>query len=135
MARAVNAAQVWQSRQIDVAQDGAIGDEDGGNGILQLVAYFALAIGRIQQGGEASCECGCVVSSGEFPGIWEEDGDDFTGFEAGGDQAAGKGFDGLPVFRIGEATIDGGVEQRRFIRKLAVGSRMTSCKKRLAGSA
>ena len=62
-----------------------------------------------------------MVGGGEFPGVREEDGDDFAGFESGGDQAAGEAFDGFAIFGIGEAAVDGRVEQGGFVGEFSAG--------------
>ena len=51
-----------------------------------------------------------MVGGAEFPGVTEKDGDDFSGLEAGGDKAAGQGFDGLSVFGIGDAAVGGSID-------------------------
>jgi hypothetical protein len=60
-----------------------------------------------------------VIGDGEFPGVGEEDRNDFSGSESGGDQAAGKGFDEAAIFGESETAIAGGVNQRCLAGVLA----------------
>ena len=57
-----------------------------------------------------------MIGGAEFPGVGQEDGDDFAGLESGGDQSAGEGFDGLAIFGIGEAATAGSVDDRGLLR-------------------
>ena len=68
-----------------------------------------------------SCELDGVERSAEFPGVRKEDGGDFAGLEAGGNQAAGEGLDGVSVFGVGQAAAAGGVDQRGLRRIAAAG--------------
>ena len=110
-----------KSGKVDAFEQWAVGDQECGAGVLQLEADFALAIGGIQKRRNASGESGGVVGDGEFPGIREKDGDDFSGFESGGDESAGEGFDEFSVFGIGEATVAGGIDERGLVGNAAAG--------------
>ena len=76
-----------------------------------MIADLALAVGGIEQGGDASGERGRVIGDGEFPGVGEEDGNHFSGSESGGDEAAGKRFDQAAIFGESETAIAGGVDE------------------------
>ncbi len=60
-----------------------------------------------------------MISDGEFPGVGEEDRNDFSGSESGGDEAAGKGFDEAAIFGESDAAIAGSVNQRCLASVLA----------------
>ncbi len=85
----------------------------------RLIADFALAVGGIEESGDASGECSRVIGNGEFPGVREEDGNDFSGSESGGDEATGEGFDEAAIFGEREAAIGGSVNQRCLATVLA----------------
>ena len=60
-----------------------------------------------------------MIGDGEFPGVREEDRNDFSGRESGGDQAAGKGFDEAAIFGESETAIAGSINQRCLAAVLA----------------
>ena len=60
-------------------------------------------------------------AAAEFPGVGEEDGHHFAGLEAGGDQAAGDGLDGLSVFGVGDAAAGGSIDQGGLLGIAAAG--------------
>jgi hypothetical protein len=84
-----------------------------------LIADLALAIGRIEKCGDASGERSGVIGDGEFPGVGEEDRNDFSGTESGGDEAMGEGFDKAAIFGESETAIAGSVNQRCLAAVLA----------------
>src|ERR1035438_9434498 len=51
-----NAAQIGKSGEIYVFEKRSIADEEGGAGILQLIADFAFAVSRVEQSGNGSGE-------------------------------------------------------------------------------
>ena len=100
--------------KIDVFEERAIGDEEGGARVFELKADFALAVSGVQQRRDCSGESGGVIGDGELPGVGEEDGDDFAGVEAGGDEAVGQRLDELSIFCIGEAAAAGSIDKGGF---------------------
>ena len=68
---------------------------------------------------DASGERGRVIGDGEFPGVGEEDSNDFSGIESGGDEAAGKGFDKAAIFGESKTAIAGSINQRCLVALLA----------------
>ena len=119
VARGEDAAEGGKSGEVHVFQKRSVGDQERGAGIFQLIADLALAVGGIEQCGNAAGERGGVISDGELPGVGEEDRDDFSGSESGGNQATGEGFDEAAIFGESEAAIAGGVDQRSFAGVLA----------------
>ena len=60
-----------------------------------------------------------MIGDGEFPGVREEDRNDFAGSESSGDEAAGEGFDEAAIFGESETPIGGSVNQRCLAAVLA----------------
>ena len=118
-ARGEDATQARKPREVDVFQKRSARDEKSGAGVFKLIADFALAVGGIEESGDASGECSRVIGDGEFPGVREEDGNDFSGSESGGDEATGEGFDEAAIFGEREAAIGGSVNQRCLATVLA----------------
>ena len=119
LAGAENAAKVREAAEIDVAEGGGVSDEESGAGVFQLIAHFALAVAVIQERGDGARECCGVVGGGEFPGVGQEDGDDFCRLEASADEAVGEPLDDLSVFSVREAAIDRSVKQRQLLREFS----------------
>ena len=104
-----------------------------GAGIFQLIADFALAVGWVEQSGNGSGELDGMERDAELPGVRQEDGDDFAGLEAGGNQPVGDGFDGVSIFGIGQAAAAGSVDQRRLRRVAAAGVEHEIVQKKVVG--
>ena len=112
MASGEDTAESGKSGEVYILEKRGVGDEKNGARVFQLVADLAFAVRRVEKGRNSSGERGSVIGDGEFPGIGEEDANDFARDESKGDQAASHGFDEGTVFGKGETAIAGGVEKR-----------------------
>jgi hypothetical protein len=70
------------------------------------MVYFAIAVGGVQQCRNAAGKCGDMVCDAKLPGIRQEDGDNISGHESGGDKTARERFDGASIVSVREASID-----------------------------
>jgi hypothetical protein len=68
-ARDEDATQRGKSREVHVFEKRSVGDEKNGAGIFQLIANLALAVGGIEERGDASGQRGGMIGDGEFPGV------------------------------------------------------------------
>ena len=118
-ARGEDATQAGESREAHVFQKRSVGDEESRARVFQLITDLALAIRRIEECGDASGERGRVIGDSEFPGVWEEDRNDFSGSESGGDETTGKGFDEAAIFGESETAVAGSINQRCLAAVLA----------------
>ena len=70
------------------------------------MVHFAIAVSRVQQCGDGSGKRGGMVCDAELPGVRQEDGDNISGHESGGDKTARERFNGVSVVSVREASID-----------------------------
>ena len=68
-----------------------------------MITYFTLAVSWVEERGNGSGQRGSVIGCAEFPGIWQEDGDNLIRAQSSGDEATSERFDCISVFGIGEA--------------------------------
>src|SRR6267154_999036 len=87
-----NPAQRRKAREIDVLKKRSIGDQKSCARILQLVAYFAFVVRRIEKGRNASSKRGRVISYRKLPGVRQEYCYDFSQSKPRRDKATSKRF-------------------------------------------
>ena len=104
-----------------------------GAGVFQLISDFALAVRRIEQRGDGAGELCGVKRRAEFPGVREEDGDHVARLDAAGDHAAGRRFDDVSIFGVGQASSAGSIYHRGLGRIAAAGLKYKVMQKEIVG--
>ena len=70
------------------------------------MVHFAIAVGRVQECGNASGKRGGMVCDTELPEVRQEDGDSVSGYESGRDKTTRERFDGVSIVGVREASVD-----------------------------
>src|ERR1700680_217449 len=117
----IDTAKTGKSGEIDPVNIGAVGNQHCRAGISQLITYFTLAVSWVEERGNGSGQRSSVIGSAEFPGVWQEDGDNLPRAQSSGDQAASERFDCISVFGIGEAASAGGIDEGDLLRVVPAG--------------
>ena len=106
-----DAPQSRKAAELHVLKKRRVGDEKNSSGIFQLKANLTLAVGRIQQRGDAAGQSYGVIGNCELPRVGEENGDNFARLQTGGDQAVRQRFDKGAVFGEGEPAVHRRINQ------------------------
>ena len=125
IADGVNVPQCGKPREIDSGKQCAIANESDRVRCFQLIADFALAVGRVHGCGHRPGQGCSVVGNAELPAIRQVNPDHLPGANPGRDQAARGAFHQFAVCRIGDAPRRraGSIHYGGLRRMLAAGSK------------